>query len=447
MRLPTFEEMQQRKNSSSLDPTFLARSVSTPAFDPPQGSIISTLKQLTGGSDRFQKPASYQRSSSVLSNHSFEEDERSMDSVLENSSPKQEKKNNVDPKVRFQLMLSSISSYFKSPRTSSMPQQRDVESKEKSPERRGKPKRNQYSFSQISVLVVLLALGILALVFIGAAIWGTVVSIDPCVKATQVAQSLANNPRPMVEENGELKPWIFPKIVHQQWKTTKIPRGKYQEWNAKWHKLYPEPEYTHMLWTDDNGRELIVKQYPWFLDIYDNYEFNIQRADAVRYFVLHHYGGLYADLDYEPLTNFWEHLPTDRVGLIESPYQYNEFVQNSLMSSPVKDPFWDVVFELLVEHHNMPVLHATGPNLISDALDLTQEFHHTLPCENFQRMPFYQNKKAKSPFISRLHREVLGRLFPMKQCGDFHDPVCNFGRHHNTASYLPDTGVMALMWT
>jgi len=48
--------------------------------------------------------------------------------------------------------------------------------------------------------------------------------------------------------------------------------------------------------------------------------------------------------------------------------------------------------------------------------------------------------------MSRLHREVLGRLYPMKSCGDFHDPVCHFGRHHNTASYLPETGVLNLLW-
>merc|ERR1712051_954255 len=100
-----------------------------------------------------------------------------------------------------------------------------------------------------------------------------------------------------------------------------------------------------MLWTDENGRELIESDYPWFLEIYDGYQFGIQRADAVRYFILHKYGGLYADLDYEPLVNFWDHLPQDRVALIESPYQYNEMVQNSVMSSPKEDPFWMTIFD------------------------------------------------------------------------------------------------------
>ncbi|MFT5275595.1 MAG: mannosyltransferase OCH1-like enzyme [Saprospiraceae bacterium] len=30
-----------------------------------------------------------------------------------------------------------------------------------------------------------------------------------------------------------------------------------------------------------------------------DYPYNIQRADAIRYLVVHYYGGVYADMDYE----------------------------------------------------------------------------------------------------------------------------------------------------
>jgi len=51
------------------------------------------------------------------------------------------------------------------------------------------------------------------------------------------------------------------------------------------------------LWTDAGSREFIEAEYPWFLDTFDNYGHNIQRADAIRYFVLVHFGGIYIDLD------------------------------------------------------------------------------------------------------------------------------------------------------
>lgn len=53
----------------------------------------------------------------------------------------------------------------------------------------------------------------------------------------------------------------------------------------------------YMLWTDASSREFIAKDYPWFLDTFDGYTYPIQRADAIRYFVLYHYGGVYLDLD------------------------------------------------------------------------------------------------------------------------------------------------------
>ena len=51
------------------------------------------------------------------------------------------------------------------------------------------------------------------------------------------------------------------------------------------------------MWTDAKSRELIATEYPWFLSTFDNYSQPIQRADAIRYFVLAHYGGIYIDLD------------------------------------------------------------------------------------------------------------------------------------------------------
>lgn len=52
-----------------------------------------------------------------------------------------------------------------------------------------------------------------------------------------------------------------------------------------------------MLWTDSSSRQFVAENYPWFLDTFDSYRYNIQRADAIRYFVLYHYGGVYIDLD------------------------------------------------------------------------------------------------------------------------------------------------------
>jgi mannosyltransferase OCH1-like enzyme len=52
-----------------------------------------------------------------------------------------------------------------------------------------------------------------------------------------------------------------------------------------------------MLWTDETAREFVQTHYPAHLQMYDSYTYPIQRADSIRYFVLHHFGGIYMDLD------------------------------------------------------------------------------------------------------------------------------------------------------
>lgn len=42
---------------------------------------------------------------------------------------------------------------------------------------------------------------------------------------------------------------------------------------------------------------MIAREFPAFLDSFNNYAFPIQRADAIRYFILYYYGGIYMDMD------------------------------------------------------------------------------------------------------------------------------------------------------
>ena len=98
--------------------------------------------------------------------------------------------------------------------------------------------------------------------------------------------------------------------IHFSWKTKKIPK-KFQTWVNTWN-LY-NPEWSTKLWTDDDNENFIKKHYDYFYDTYLNYSSNIQRADAMRYFYLYHFGGLYVDLDFECLGNIEPLLNSDIV--------------------------------------------------------------------------------------------------------------------------------------
>ncbi|ORY69293.1 hypothetical protein BCR35DRAFT_308092 [Leucosporidium creatinivorum] len=159
------------------------------------------------------------------------------------------------------------------------------------------------------------------------------------------------------------KPRI-PKIIHQTWKTDTLP----ERWdNVRKQCMELHPDYEYKLWSDESSREFIAKEYPWFLTAFDGYPYPIQRADAIRYFVLHHFGGVYMDLDIgckrnmDPLLYFQVILPaTIPVG-----------VSNDLMLSEKGHPFMDLVIHNLVTFNhqygtNYPtVMFSTGPMFLS----------------------------------------------------------------------------------
>ncbi|PYH42983.1 glycosyltransferase family 32 protein [Aspergillus saccharolyticus JOP 1030-1] len=86
----------------------------------------------------------------------------------------------------------------------------------------------------------------------------------------------------------------IPLILHQTAATENIPE-RWQNSQQSCVEVYAN--YQYMLWTDESARDFISKHYPWFLPTWDTYTFPIQRADALRYFVLYHYGGIYLDMD------------------------------------------------------------------------------------------------------------------------------------------------------
>lgn len=90
------------------------------------------------------------------------------------------------------------------------------------------------------------------------------------------------------------QPQLIPKIIHQTYKTTAIPEH-WKDGQKSCQDL--NPDYQYILWTDEMARDFIAEQYPWFLKTFDSYPFPIERADAIRYFILSHFGGIYIDLD------------------------------------------------------------------------------------------------------------------------------------------------------
>ena len=245
---------------------------------------------------------------------------------------------------------------------------------------------------------------------------------------------------PVCEETRFHNPKL-PKIVHVSWKNATVPPAC-EPSRVSQLQFFPEGEYEHIFWTDELQLDFVRINYPKLYPLFLSYKYNIQRADAFRYIALFHYGGLYMDLDYEVLDNFWHLLPDDRPSVVESPYKYSESVQNSLMSSPPNHPMWHKVFRQLGDVKDESVFRSTGPNLF-DSVDTTD--YYLLDCRLWQRLP---HENSATILLNHLHRETLGRAYPMKDCLTFGDKDCpEYARHHAFASYFHQTGLRALIWS
>lgn len=87
---------------------------------------------------------------------------------------------------------------------------------------------------------------------------------------------------------------MIPRLIHQTWKDASVPE-RFVAAQASWRRHHPAWEYR--LWTDADLADFVARQYPEYLALYQSYPDHIQRVDAARYMILHHFGGLYADLD------------------------------------------------------------------------------------------------------------------------------------------------------
>ncbi|KAL3778948.1 hypothetical protein HJC23_001249 [Cyclotella cryptica] len=211
--------------------------------------------------------------------------------------------------------------------------------------------------------------------------------------------------------------------------------------------------WTGVYWSDISCRKLVEDHFPAFLQTYHSFPHTIQRVDSCRYLVLSMYGGVYADTDisiHASSVNEFERLIPDGVGLVESPYRYNEIWQNSLMtaSSP-GHVFWNITIEIMIERGtDRNVLSSTGPKMIGDAVERFRYRYvngnneindvRTLPCELFQRLPLGE---WDTTFLNVLGREVLARAVPMQGCGRYGDGKCEITRHVGKASWTNDAGI------
>jgi mannosyltransferase OCH1-like enzyme len=96
---------------------------------------------------------------------------------------------------------------------------------------------------------------------------------------------------------------MIPVIIHQIWfqfgTGPSSPPADYDELRRSWRQHHPD--WVVMQWDREKSRQFLQQHYPQFVELFDSYKREIFRVDAIRYFLLHHYGGFYVDTDCQAL--------------------------------------------------------------------------------------------------------------------------------------------------
>ena len=202
----------------------------------------------------------------------------------------------------------------------------------------------------------------------------------------------------------------IPSIIHQIWSGIDEPLPKrFKMLGDTWKEHHPSWEY--MFWDNERMNSFVQEHYPQFWDIYNSFQYNIQRWDAIRYLILDKIGGMYADFDYEcleahtPLFHekaccFASEPGQDGSELNGIRYLFNNALMASIPNHPFMKEIIDFVFSYKEDERakynyekGFEVLVTTGPIALNRLYEA------------------YNKKESIYLIPSKLHQMSLGRYY------------------------------------
>ena len=169
-------------------------------------------------------------------------------------------------------------------------------------------------------------------------------------------------------------PGLIPRIIHQTWDSTAVPRT-FLPWMSSWTRHHPH--WQHWFWTPEDIRCLFRRRYARLAYLYESYPTQLQRADVMRYFILHAFGGVYVDLDVESLRPLDPLLANRSCVLSEEPYEH-VYILNSLRKANVMNTimacrpghalFKELLANLSQYNSDKNAVNTTGPFYMTSVL-------------------------------------------------------------------------------
>jgi hypothetical protein len=235
----------------------------------------------------------------------------------------------------------------------------------------------------------------------------------------------------------------IPRILHQTWKCADVPEPL-AGFQARWRTLHPDFEYR--LWTDAQNDSFVRDEFPELYGLYRSFTREIYRADMVRCLYLLRFGGVYVDLDVEPLRPLHGFLAEAGECVLGAEPEAHArkrrnkptLACNALMASAPGHPFWRRMMDEIARRAALgggePV-GVTGPLALDFVFETCgrelgvrvsePDAFFPLPDVDAQSLPL----DARSLKYFRSMREL--ELYPSS----------SFGVHHWAHSWIPEAGV------
>ena len=191
---------------------------------------------------------------------------------------------------------------------------------------------------------------------------------------------------------------MIPRIIHQ------IAPCDRDKWPAIWRPCHESwrrrfSDFEHFLWNDDSDLiSFIETHYPDYAPAFKRMPTLIMRVDFIRYAILYHYGGIYADMDMYCYRNFYDELDAQKAHIVEldcSDYP----VENSLMAAPRNHPFF---YQCLNQAHQRFIkLERTHPS----ALNRLRSFQSPDPQQTHPRLPYAVINTVSVKFLFEMYQQ------------------------------------------
>ncbi|KAF0686926.1 Aste57867_21274 [Aphanomyces stellatus] len=197
-------------------------------------------------------------------------------------------------------------------------------------------------------------------------------------------------------------PSTIPRLIHQSWKTADAIPSQFDPWMQSWRTFNPTWDY--MFWDDADNLQLFQTYFPEYYPMATQLS-KISLADMARYAMLYHYGGVYADADFECLQSFDDLIDRD-LFLSFEPLVHSVLLEgatqpvlcNAILASRPKHPFWLHVLQQIKHRFetnpDRDPVSLTGPRIVNAAVatvDVVKMNISLLPEEYFYPEIAYWN--------------------------------------------------------